>query len=352
MERKKLFEINLAEYILIIKLVECRVMNEIHMLQAFYESNKNKKITKVHLLELPHYAKFALSKDGIQSVVKEICDKKRWITEWVAGEYKKLSKLEPDRTLRLKKRKLADLIDEQKESDDTAIRFFLILQEAIMVPLYWEKEQSIYEERFTRNNLEHVSRMLGLDFSSGKDTLSKFNKHLEYITGNWRSTVKAAVIGIAVILPFSVIILPAALKALTSLIGLNSADITAEGVANLGTGALAVKDNENDKVRIQIAGGLLFGASVRDELFSWFDLLSKETVAILCSKTLNLIQFLHETRQDEALSEVPQQFLQSKYELEKSLLHQQLSEDRMKSMLGKTELLYRVFKRINLLNIL
>lgn len=349
MEHKQYFQISLLEYIIIIKLEEARVLNEIGLLQELYDNNRDKKLTDVHLLNIPQVAKYTLTKNGLESILHEIAGKKQWIDKWVSDEFEKLSRLDREKTSHLKTKVLKELFVEHEGLEASAYRKFLLLQEAIMVPLFVEGSKQIHEEQFKKENLEKLSRLLGLNFDFAKAILTNHSKNLDAITGNWRNTVKVAVIGISILLPFTCVILPVALKALSVLTGISGSAITAEGVANLGTGALAVIDTSNHQMHILIAGGLLFGTLREDLLFSYFNILPKEAIAMICCKTLNLLQFLQSTKQTEIHAGVTGQFLLTKYELEKSLMLKDVDQESLKDLLGKTDILYKTFKRIKTL---
>lgn len=56
MIRNHIFQIGLPEYGIIIRLVESRALSEINQLQSLHDHCKDRKITEVHLFDIPQYA--------------------------------------------------------------------------------------------------------------------------------------------------------------------------------------------------------------------------------------------------------------------------------------------------------
>lgn len=342
MNNNSYFKLSIIEYFLVISLVKKRVENEVTLLNKLYNENKDKKITGVSLTDISRYTQFRVSRDGLESIKTEIAQKEEWVNNWVNNEHNKLAGLDSEQTEALKDKDCKELLL-MCAADKNPLKSFLILQEAIMVPLYYIDDKQVLRERFEKQNIEKISFLLTNSTKPGKEILARRDKNLNSLTGGWRAPVKIAVVSITIILPFSAIALPAVLKALQVLIGYKEANVKAEGVANLGTGALAVKDAETGETGILIAGGLLFGTLHSDVAFSYFDILTKEALLFICVKTLNFLQMLTQNKQYDVYENVVTHFVQTKYELEKHLATEPTEKDNMKEMLSKINIMQKSF---------
>ncbi len=340
MDHKNYFKISLAEYFIVISLVKIRVKNEIALLNKLYNDNKSKKITQVKLTDITQYSQFKISREGLNSIKKEVTHKEQWVSNWVHSEYEKLSKLDRIQVEDLKNKNLRELIF-LSNAEQNPYKRFLILQEAIMVPVYYEDDKQILRERFEKQNLDKMSTLLGNSINSGKDMVKTTDRNLNYLTGSWRTPVRMAVISITIILPFSAIALPGILKTLEILTGYKEANVKAEGVANLGSGALAVKDAQTGQTGILIAGGLLFGALKNNAAFLYFNTLNQEALLFICVKTLNFLQMLSQKRDFDIYEREFSRFIQTKYEIEKHLATETVSKKQIKSLVTKINILHK-----------
>ena len=310
------FTLNEKGYTLIQKLVLFRIDEDLsyeyHNLRIIEEKQRNiaQKNDILHTLNRTH-KNLAASK-----VMERIRKKEEWKAYW---EAKNMSPL-PET---LKNAALEQLISQFNETTDGRVQLFLIMQEVIHTPVYYDMDhfKNTGEETNYEAHIDKISLMCGFG-PWGKNIYNNTEKFFKDI------------------------------KDEGGMLGRSGAAAATPGLAMLGGGSIAAGGlGMVGGMTVLVGGSSLLGAAAGGGIGKMLSQVPQEAVALNIVKAVNLIHYLKsDDNRDQAgtmntLVKAQEMFLHFKHQTEREMVMNGIYS-RKKDMMQMSHILNRAFRQL------
>jgi hypothetical protein len=345
-QSSEVFQIDGLGFAIFIKLVEARVTQDIENTKHLLETeNGNLASLGQNQDGLLRGIRYGMCEERISDLKQTIQHKKQWIKDWKNKAWEQISQIPDTDIVNLQAKTWSDLEEELGRSSSLRLKRFLILQEAILAPMY--KGIEGYQENLSEvdiyNDCEKIAHLFGFKRKIGSSILANTNEFVKGVTGYWSRIVKWTIGGTLVALLTAGLAAPAIATAIGSVMGLYGAAATSAGLAFFGGGALAAGGlGMAGGFTVLIGGGGLLGAITSATAAKVVHNIPIEVFIISSAKIVNYINFLSNSIEhlnnsnDEdsrglandmkyTRQEVLIDFLRSKHNFESSLVNEDLS---------------------------
>ncbi|MFV8829180.1 hypothetical protein [Alkalihalobacterium sp. APHAB7] len=224
------------------------------------------------------------------SLRKELTDKKQWLTLWSEQAW---ATLKHDQSLKQATiEELKNIFLEKKENE---YKLYLLLQEAVLTPVYAELEgfPKGLSERDMNKGLEVISTECGFSNHVGKSIIKNTGNFLKEVNNYWGRVIKWSIAGTGAAILTAGLAAPAIAAAIGGTMGLAGAAATSAGLAAIGGGAIAAGGlGMAGGLQILIGGGALLGAVGGGSIANFIGKLPKDAIAVSMVKIINYVTYL------------------------------------------------------------
>lgn len=341
------FTLNEEGYTLIQKLVQFRMVEDLayeyHELRVIEEKQRNisQKSGILHSLNKAH------KNHAASKALERIRKKEEWKTYWEAKNLLPLPEF-------LRDAEIEPFIHELSASIEGRVQLFLIMQEVIHTPIYYDMDHFKHagEESDFEAHIDKISHMCefgpwGVEVHKNTE---KFFKDIKDEGGKmfkWGSTGLTDVGSIAAVLA-----LPVIAPAVSRMLGVSGTTATTAGLTMLGGGSIAAGGPEvAGGMTVLVGGSSLLGALNDDAIGSMLSQIPQEAVALSIVKIINLIHYLKsddnrdQTATMDILLKAQDMFLEFKHKTEREMLLNGMYNSK-KEMMQMTHILNRAFRQL------
>lgn len=346
MKLPQTFILNEDGYTLIQKLVQFRMDEDLayeyHGLRVIEEKQQNiaQKNGILHSLNKAH------KNHAASKMLERIRKKEEWKAYWEAKNLIPLPEI-------LRDAAIEQLINDFNATVEGRIQLFLIMQEVIHTPIYYDMDhfKDAGEETNFEAHIDKISHLCGFGpwgKKIYKDT-EKFFKDIKDEGGKmlkWGITDLVGVGSIAAVLA-----LPAIAPAVGGLLGLSGAAATTAGLTMLGGGSIAAGVGMVGGMTVLVGGSSLLGVVALDAVGKILSQIPQEAVALNIVKVVNLIHYLKsDDNRDQVatidiLIKAQELFLEFKHQIEREMLLTGIYNTK-KEMMQMTHILNRAFRQL------
>lgn len=318
------FKLDEYGYALIVKLVEKRIQEDIWTVERELEE-QNRKIYNNTSENWIMKQKRNLDLSNAKKLEIEIQQKKEWLTKWLEQIW---PKTESSEVYLLKQSSLEETLELYTKREISKYKMFLILQEAILTPVYVElpglpkglSEKDVY------HGVKIITGICGFAEHIGKDILKQTTAFFKGLNNHWGKIIKWTLVGTTATLLTAGLAAPVVATAIGGIMGLHGAAALTAGMAALGGGSIAAGG-------IGMAGGLtlfvggsgVLGALGGAGLAKTLSKVPEEMITVSMAKIVNYVHFLANTRTNNeeakaSINRLLKDFLRFKNQFEENIL--------------------------------
>ncbi|WP_054956278.1 hypothetical protein [Paenibacillus dakarensis] len=341
------FTLNEEGYTLIQKLVLFRIEEDLsyeqHTLRLIEEKQQHiaQKNGFIHSLNKAH-------KDhAAAKVMERIRRKEEWKAYWEA----KYLLVLPES---LRNTSTEMLISQYSETANGRVQLFLIMQEVIHTPIYYDMDhfKNVGEEAHFEAHIDKISLMCGFG-PWGKKIYKNTEKFFIDIKDEGGKMLKWGITGLVGIGSVAAVLaLPVIAPAVGGMLGLSGAAATTAGLAMLGGGSIAAGGlGMAGGMTVLVGGSSLLGAIAGGTVGKMLSQIPQEAVALQIIKVINLIHFLksddnrHQAETMGALIQAQNMFLDFKQQTEREMVLNGIYSNK-KDMMQMSHILNRAFRQL------
>lgn len=341
------FTLNEEGYSLIQKLVLFRIDEDLsyehHSLRIIEEKQRNvaQKSGLIHSLNKAH------KNHAAAKVMERIRKKEEWKAYWEAKNLLPLPET-------LRSISIEQLIRQFNETTDGRIQLFLIMQEVIHTPIYYDMDHftNTGEETNFEAHIDKISFMCGFG-SWGKKIFKNTEKFFKDIKDEGGKMLKWGITGLVGIGSVAAVLaLPVIAPAIGGMLGLSGAAATTAGLAMLGGGSVAAGGlGMVGGMTVLVGGSSLLGAVAGGTVGKMLSQIPQEAVALNIVKVINLIHYLKsDDNRDQAgtmntLVTAQEMFLEFKQLTEREMVMNGIYNNK-KDMMQMSHILNRAFRQL------
>ncbi|WP_216828596.1 hypothetical protein [Alkalihalobacterium elongatum] len=291
------FNIDIYGLAIIIKLVEKRIETDLSIVREKITLEQQKKIIpktngRVANVLKGSYDNLKHTYDNwrAEALRKELTDKKQWLTLWSEQAWVALSHNPGLRNLTIEELKTRFLLKKENE-----YKMYLLLQEAILTPVYAELEgfPKGLSERDMNKGIAVITTQCGFPGEVGKNIIKNTGNFLKEVNNYWGRVIKWSIAGTGAAILTAGLAAPAIAAAIGGTMGLAGAAATSAGLAAIGGGAIAAGGlGMAGGMQILIGGGALLGAVGGGSIANFIGKLPKDAIAVSMVKIINYITYL------------------------------------------------------------
>ncbi|MCB2312081.1 DUF726 domain-containing protein [Clostridium tagluense] len=320
------FKIDGYGYALIIKLVEMRVLADIETTEKRLNEAGQKLIKLKNNDTIFVNIKISMIQKDISKLQLETNNKKIWLSKWIHMSWKSI---EEYNTYQVKEKSVQQILSKFNENEENILKKYLILQEAVLTPIYAELEgfPKGISEIDQYHNCEVISETIEFPRNLGKSILKNTESFLKGLNNHWDKMFKWAVAGVAVTVITAGIAAPAIAGAVGGLMGLHGAAATAAGFAFFGGGAIASGGfGMAGGLSVIIGGGSILGAVGGFNIAKMIGDIQHEYISISMIKIANYISYLstveepNKLKSQQIIKRIVNKFLNLKHNIETETL--------------------------------
>ena len=320
------FKIDSTGYLLILKLIESRIYDDIKRTEVkleetlVYYSNMSSSDSFFNKMRRNSHS------NEISNLNSEISKKKLWLSLWIK---QCLEPIKSSSDLELYNNDISQILSLFKENKDNTFKLYLILEEVILSPIYGEFEgfPKGISERDISKSCELISSYLGFSADEGKKILNDLDTFIKGLNNHWGKIIKWTLAGTLVTALTAGLAAPAIAAAVGGLMGLHGVAATAAGLAFFGGGSLAAGGlGMAGGLTIIIGSGTILGAVGGYNTAKIIGSMSQEYISVSMSKLYSYVYYLHsktgvgggESR--EISNRILDKFTRLKYTIESELI--------------------------------
>ncbi|QAY66573.1 hypothetical protein [Paenibacillus protaetiae] len=265
-----------------------------------------------------------MHKDQAFSKVQErLLRKQAWRDSWSFRYMEPMSES-------LKPKSAEDLIVEYLRTPEEQAQLFLIVQEAILTPLYqpFDKIEGAGEEKDPKESVEEISRICGLE-KHGKKIVEGTADLLKEMKLDGSSLLEKGIYAfISESETAAALAMPGVAQAIGGVLGRSGTAAAASGIVMLAGGSIAVgRLGEEEGPAALIGGSGIEEAVASGACGSLLNSLALEVIGLQVSKTVNYIRYLQQSNSSVLLLEQAQQlFLDFKQQAEREMVINRMLE--------------------------
>ncbi|MBU3129019.1 hypothetical protein [Clostridium tagluense] len=186
------FKIDGYGYALIIKLVEMRILADIETTEKRLNEAGQKLIKLKNNDTIFVNIKISMIQKDISKLQLETNNKKIWLSKWIHMSWKSI---EEYNTYQVKEKSIQQILSKFNENEENILKKYLILQEAVLTPIYAELEgfPKGISEIDQYHNCEVISETIEFPRNLGKSILKNTESFLKGLNNHWDKMFKWAV---------------------------------------------------------------------------------------------------------------------------------------------------------------
>lgn len=341
------FTLNEEGYTLIQKLVLFRINEDVsyeyHNLRIIEEKQRNiaQKNGILHTLNKAH------KNHAASKVMERIRKKEEWKAYWEAKNMFPLPET-------LRNAAVEQLISQFNETTDGRVQLFLIMQEVIHTPVYYDMDhfKSTGEETNYEAHIDKISLMCGFG-PWGKKIYNNTEKFFKDIKDEGGKMLKWGITGLVGIGSVAAVLaLPVIAPAIGGMLGSSGAAAATAGLAMLGGGSIAAGGlGMVGGMTVLVGGSSLLGAVAGGAIGKMLSQIPQEAIALNVVKVVNLIHYLKsDDNRDQAktmntLVKAQEMFLEFKHQTEREMVMNGIYSSK-KDMMQMSHILNRAFRQL------
>ena len=318
------FKLDEYGYALIVKLVEKRIKEDIHSVKLELEE-QNTKIYNNTSENWLMKQKRNLDTSNANKLEKEIRQKNEWLSKWQEQMWPKTESAEIHY---LKQSTFEEALESFKKKETSDYKLFLILQEAILTPVYAEfpdfpkglKEKDIY------HGIKVITKSCGFAENIGVDILKNTTSFFKGLNNHWGKIIKWTVVGTLATLITAGLAAPVVATAIGGVMGLHGAAALTAGMAALGGGSIAAGGlGMAGGITLFVGGSGFLGAIGGAGLAKTLGKVPEEMITVSMVKIINYVDFLSNFKKNDPeanllIKRTLKDFLSFKNQFEENIL--------------------------------
>ena len=322
------FSISFLGHVFTLKLMEKRIMLDIELDRKKSEAIQQSIIMSNDGLISKMYKSNLENKH--KKLLKCIEDKKTWFELWKNTMYTDV--IQEYRFLDI------DEIKRRYHDEEGNVKLYLILQEALLNPLYFEikdfKGGKVYE---TDSKLvaKKIGNYVGVDEKLVVDMLDNTDSFIKGATGYWKRMIKYSLIGGGIVAITAGLATPFIATGIGGFMGLSGAAAYTAGLSFLGGGAIAAGGlgMAGGSIVVLAAGALIGGASGGKIAYETSKM-TNEMLLFTMVKIVNYVRYLNnksDLASKDLANKIKMDFLEFKHSYEREVMMKKVSFDKDKN---------------------
>jgi hypothetical protein len=320
------FKIDGYGYALITKLVEMRILTDIEETEKKLHEAEQKLIKYKNNDDIFVKMKVSSIQKDSNKLQMDINSKKIWLSKWIHMRWESIEEYD---TYKVQQRSIQETLLKFNENEENIFKKYLILQEAVLTPIYVETEDfpKGVSEIDKYHNFEVISEIIGFPRSLGKSIFKNTEKFLNGLNNYWGKLITWTLAGTALTVITAGIAAPAMAGAVGGVMGLHGAAATAAGFAFFGGGAIASGGfGMAGGLSVIIGGGSILGAVGGFNVAKLIGNMDHEVISISMAKIVNYISYLstvegsNKEKSQQTNTRIINKFLNLKHNIETETL--------------------------------
>ena len=261
--------------------------------------------------------------------------KKQWLDLWCEKAWQALSQVgHSDITIDLRNKSLQQLLNALSSNEETRIKLFLVLQEAVLTDVYGNIEgfsDRNLSEHSVKKSCELIADQCGFSPSVGNKILQDAGSFFKGVTGYYKKITTWTLAGTIAMLVTAGLAAPAIATTIGGIMGFHGAAAYTAGLAFIGTGSIAAGGlGMAGGLQILTLGGFILGLAGTPGLVKTLLGIKKEAIYLEMAKIINYASYLKSIDKksvtvNETLNQLINQFITFKHSYEKDVFWENLS---------------------------